>query len=62
MSDTRYDGVEEQRVGVAPAITWRPDADTQLTISGFYQRDPKGGYFNSLYPQSLAPAAYRPRI
>ncbi|WP_298275094.1 TonB-dependent siderophore receptor [uncultured Bradyrhizobium sp.] len=61
-SDTRYDGVEEQRVGVAPAITWRPDADTQLTISGFYQRDPKGGYFNSLYPQSLAPAAYRPYL
>ncbi|UPJ54497.1 TonB-dependent siderophore receptor [Bradyrhizobium sp. 200] len=60
ISGTRYDGVEEQRVGVAPAITWRPDSDTQLTISGFYQRDPKGGYFNSLYPQSLAPAAYRP--
>ena len=36
--------------------------DTQLTISGFYQRDPKGGYFNSLYPQSLAPAAYRPHL
>jgi iron complex outermembrane receptor protein len=62
MSDTRYDGVEEQRYGVAPAITWRPDADTQLTVSGFYQRDPKGGYFNSLYPQSLAPAAYRPYL
>ncbi|MDU6377922.1 MAG: hypothetical protein E6575_28200, partial [Bradyrhizobium sp.] len=48
--------------GVAPAITWRPDTDTQLTVSGFYQRDPKGGYFNSLYPQSLAPAAYRPYL
>lgn len=62
MSGTRYDGVDEQRFGVAPAITWRPDADTQLTVSGFYQRDPKGGYFNSLYPQSLAPAAYRPYL
>ncbi|MDU0958046.1 MAG: TonB-dependent receptor plug domain-containing protein, partial [Bradyrhizobium sp.] len=62
MSDTRYDGVQEQRYGVAPAITWRPDTDTQLTVSGFYQRDPKGGYFNSLYPQSLAPAAYRPYL
>lgn len=62
MSDTRYDGVQEQRYGVAPAITWRPDADTQLTVSGFYQRDPKGGYFNSLYPQSLAPAVYRPYL
>lgn len=62
MSGTRYDGVDEQRYGVAPAITWRPDADTQLTVSGFYQHDPKGGYFNSLYPQSLAPAAYRPYL
>ncbi|MBR1268976.1 TonB-dependent siderophore receptor [Bradyrhizobium sp. AUGA SZCCT0222] len=62
MSGTRYEGVEEQRVGVAPAITWRPDSDTQLTVSGFYQRDPRGGYFNSLYPQSLAPAAYRPLL
>lgn len=62
MSGTRYDGVDEQRFGVAPAITWRPDADTQLTVSGFYQHDPKGGYFNSLYPQSLAPAAYRPYL
>lgn len=62
MSDTRYAGVEEERFGVAPAITWRPDADTQLTVSGFYQHDPKGGYFNSLYPQSLAPAAYRPYL
>lgn len=62
MSDTRYEGVEEQRVGVAPAVTWRPDSDTQLTISAFYQRDPQGGYFNSLYPQSLAPVAYRPYL
>lgn len=62
MSGTRYDGVDEQRFGVAPAITWRPDADTQLTVSGFYQHDPEGGYFNSLYPQSLAPAAYRPYL
>ncbi|MFT4116148.1 TonB-dependent siderophore receptor [Bradyrhizobium sp.] len=62
MSGTRYDGVDEQRFGVAPAITWRPDADTQLTVSGFYQHDPKGGYFNSLYAQSLAPAAYRPYL
>ncbi|WP_245003847.1 TonB-dependent siderophore receptor [Bradyrhizobium liaoningense] len=62
MSGTRYDDVDEQRFGVAPAITWRPDADTQLTVSGFYQHDPKGGYFNSLYPQSLAPAAYRPYL
>ncbi|MGT2437429.1 TonB-dependent siderophore receptor [Bradyrhizobium betae] len=50
MSGTRYDGVDEQRFGVAPAITWRPDADTQLTVSGFYQHDPKGGVFQLAVP------------
>ncbi|WP_199091048.1 TonB-dependent siderophore receptor [Bosea sp. ASV33] len=56
LADTRYDDVEEQRFGIAPALTWQPTADTKLTVSGFYQRDPKGGYFNSLYPRSRAPA------
>ncbi|CBS91138.1 TonB-dependent siderophore receptor [Azospirillum lipoferum] len=58
-SDTRYDNVEEMRVGIAPAIRWQPDADTQLTLQGFYQNDPEGGYFNSIYPRSLAPEAYK---
>ncbi len=61
-SGTRYEDVDEQRFGVAPALRWQPDADTTLTISGYYQRDPEGGYFNSLYPRSLAPAAYRPDL
>lgn len=55
LSGTRYDGVDEQRIGVAPALTWRPTADTKLTLSGYYQRDPEGGYFNSLYARSLSP-------
>jgi iron complex outermembrane receptor protein len=59
-SGTRYDDVDEQRIAVAPALTWRPDPDTQLTIAGYYQRDPEGGYFNSLYPKSEAPPQYRP--
>lgn len=61
-SGTRYDGVEEQRVAVAPAITWAPDMDTRLTIQSYYQNDPQGGYFNSLYAKSLAPAQYRPYL
>lgn len=56
---TRYEGVDEERYGVAPALTWAPSADTRLTLQGFYQKDPEGGYFNSLYFRSLAPAAYR---
>lgn len=58
-AETRYDDVDEERVAVAPAIRWAPDADTQLTLRAFYQRDPEGGYFNSLYPQSLAPDAHK---
>lgn len=61
-SGTRYDGVDEQRVAVAPAITWAPDMDTRLTIQSYYQNDPQGGYFNSIYAKSLAPAQYRPYL
>ncbi len=55
-SGTRYSGVDERRVAVAPSFTWAPDADTTLTITGSYQDDPKGGYFNSIYPTFMAPA------
>jgi iron complex outermembrane receptor protein len=58
-SDTRYDGVEEKRFAIAPALTWKPDTNTTLIVSGYYQKDPEGGYFNSLYPDFLAPTAYR---
>ena len=58
-ADTRYDGVKEGRYAVAPSITWQPDADTSLTLSAYYQKDPYGGYFNSLYPRFLAPAEYK---
>ncbi|MCY1666708.1 TonB-dependent siderophore receptor [Rhizobium sp. SL86] len=55
-ASTRYENVEEQRLGIAPSLKWEPDADTSLTISGSYQRDPEGGYFNSVYPRFLAPS------
>ncbi len=54
-SGTRYDHVDEKRIGVAPSLKWEPDKDTSLVISGYYQRDPEGGYFNSVYPTFLAP-------
>jgi iron complex outermembrane receptor protein len=57
-SGTRYEDVDDQRYGLAPAVTWEPSADTRLTLRGFYQNDPEGGYFNSLYPRSLAPEPY----
>ncbi|GAA5629279.1 ferrichrome outer membrane transporter/phage receptor [Brucella sp. NBRC 12953] len=58
-AETRYDDVDEKRFGIAPSLRWQPDADTSLTISGYYQKDPEGGYFNSLYPRFLAPLDYR---
>lgn len=57
-SGTRHDRVREERVGVTPALTYDSRAGTRVTLSGYYQRDPRGGYFNSLYPGSLAPGAY----
>jgi iron complex outermembrane receptor protein len=57
-SGTRYDDVDERRISVAPSLKWQPDADTSLVISGYYQRDPEGGYFNSVYPNFLAPAGF----
>lgn len=57
-SGTRYDDVDEQRVALAPALSWVPSPDTRLTLQGFYQKDPEGGYFNSIYPRFLAPSPY----
>lgn len=58
-SGTQYEDVDEQRFAIAPIVKWQPDADTSLTLRSYYQKDPDGGYFNSLYPSELAPAAYK---
>lgn len=59
ISGTQYEDVKESRVGVAPAIAWQPNADTRFTVRAFYENDPNGGYFNSVYPTFLAPPQYR---
>jgi iron complex outermembrane receptor protein len=61
-SGTRYDDVDEKRVAVAPALAWQPTNDTRITVFGLYQKDPEGGYFNSLYPNFLGPDQYRPYL
>lgn len=58
-ADTRYDDVHERRTAVAPTLRWQPDDDTVLTLSAYYQDDPEGGYFNSIYPRFLAPSGYK---
>lgn len=34
-----------ERAFINPSLTWRPSADTQLTIIGNYQRDPFSGFY-----------------
>lgn len=38
-SDTQVDYVEDNRVYVAPTLTWKPDGDTTLTFLSHYQKD-----------------------
>ncbi|QIL74332.1 TonB-dependent siderophore receptor (plasmid) [Diaphorobacter sp. HDW4B] len=47
-SDTSVDMTKEERIYIAPSITWKPHADTQLTVLGLYQHDPKGGFYGVL--------------
>ncbi|MDV2079697.1 TonB-dependent siderophore receptor [Marinobacter xestospongiae] len=54
-SNARYAGVEEQRNAIAPVLVWQPTDRTRLTVGGYWQRDPEGGYFNSIYPAGLTP-------
>ncbi|RWQ36018.1 MAG: TonB-dependent siderophore receptor [Mesorhizobium sp.] len=42
MGDTQTDFVKDDRIFIAPALTWQPDADTSLTILANYQRDRSG--------------------
>lgn len=41
-SSTQIDFVDEDRIFLAPAVTFKPDEDTKLTILGQYQRDRSG--------------------
>ncbi|MBN3858892.1 MULTISPECIES: TonB-dependent siderophore receptor [unclassified Paraburkholderia] len=45
-STTQVSGTRQERVYIAPAITWKPDENTTLTILAKYQRDPDVGYYN----------------
>ncbi|KQP47277.1 TonB-dependent receptor [Methylobacterium sp. Leaf106] len=37
-----------ERSFINPSVTWRPSADTSLTVIGLYQRDPYSGYYGAL--------------
>lgn len=41
-SDTQIDFVKDDRIFIAPSLTWKPDDDTSLTVLANYQRDRSG--------------------
>ncbi|UIJ72134.1 TonB-dependent siderophore receptor [Aurantimonas sp. HBX-1] len=41
-SENQVDTVDDDRFFIAPAMSWEPDAQTSLTVSGNYQRDRAG--------------------
>jgi iron complex outermembrane receptor protein len=54
-SSTSVDFTDEQRVFIAPALTWRPNNDTSITFLSHYQKDPKSFQPNYLPAQGLLP-------
>ncbi|NWC64244.1 TonB-dependent siderophore receptor [Cedecea sp. P7760] len=55
---------KEQRMAIAPALTWYPNEQTRFTLLTSYQKDPKAGYRNFLPAAGLVTetaAGYIPR-
>ncbi|TNC11045.1 TonB-dependent siderophore receptor [Methylobacterium terricola] len=48
-----------ERAFIQPSLTWRPSADTSLTVLGLYQRDPFSGFyggfpaFGTVFPRNF---------
>lgn len=42
-AETAVDYVDDDRIFIAPALTWKPTANTSLTVLPFYQRDRTSG-------------------
>lgn len=47
-SGTFVDHVPDDRIMIAPSVTWRPDARTDVTLLGLYQQDKTGSTLNFL--------------
>ncbi|PQV46769.1 TonB-dependent siderophore receptor [Paraburkholderia sp. BL21I4N1] len=47
-TDTQVNDSKQKRIFIAPAITWKPDENTTLTVLAKYQRDPDVGYYNNV--------------
>lgn len=46
--NTQVDDTKNRRIGIAPALTWRPDASTSFTILANYINDPGLGIYAGL--------------
>jgi iron complex outermembrane recepter protein len=45
-TDTQVDHHRQQKLSIAPALTWQPTDDTTLTLLTNYQYDPRAGFYN----------------
>jgi len=63
-SGTQVDHVADERVVLAPSLTWRPSPNTSLTLQGLYQKDKSGsliGFFPWQGTQLPSPYGQIPR-
>jgi iron complex outermembrane recepter protein len=58
LSQTQVDPINNDRAFVAPALTWRPDADTRVTLLTYYQRDNTKGSEFLPYRGTVVPTAF----
>ncbi len=47
-SDTQWDKVQEEHYTIAPSLTVDITDATTLTLMGYFQKDPEGGYYGGL--------------
>ncbi|MFC3123626.1 TonB-dependent siderophore receptor [Pseudoroseomonas globiformis] len=57
-ADTTVDYVEDDRIFVAPTVTWKPTEDTSVTVLGYYQRDRTSGNQFLPYEGSVVPTPF----
>lgn len=57
-AETQVDHVDDNRMFIAPSLTWKPEEGTELTISGHHIRDDGGSLQFLPAPGMLYPSAY----
>ncbi len=57
-AETQVDHVDDNRIFIAPSLTWKPEEGTELTISGHHIRDDGGSLQFLPAPGMLYPSAY----